>query len=199
MTYAMFGKSLGKEKNKTHKTALCIIPPQKIWQPIQTIRKKHDKQFYRWMPHINLLYPFKPRSSFSLLIDVLLHVCSQVEPFSVTLSNINYFRHGSKNYTLWLDIDEAEKIVYLQNKILEVVPECNELSKFSSGFTPHLSIGQVKGREKVELLNKRLQSSWKPIHFHLSEINLIWRKDPPNDRFRVGETIPLGKQSQKWS
>lgn len=30
-------------RNKTHKTAVCIIPPSTLWTPIQEIRAAHDK------------------------------------------------------------------------------------------------------------------------------------------------------------
>ena len=39
-------------------TALCIIPPGNSCEQIQKIRKKHDAAFERWMPHINLAFPF---------------------------------------------------------------------------------------------------------------------------------------------
>jgi hypothetical protein len=43
---------------KVHRSAICIIPPKNIWSQIQTIRAVHDKSYIRWMPHINLIYPF---------------------------------------------------------------------------------------------------------------------------------------------
>lgn len=189
----MFGKSLGKAKSKTHKTALCIIPPQKAWSSIQAIRKKRDRQFRRWMPHINLLYPFKPKSEFSLVMDLLVHTCSQIKPIEISLNEIHYFKHGDRNFTIWLKADPEEPILHLQQKVSEMVPECSELSSFAGGFTPHLSIGQCKGKEKARQLIRDLQANWKPLRFQISEVSLIWRKDPPNDKFRVAETIPLGK------
>jgi len=40
------------------KSAACLIPDESLWEPIQEIRKKYDKSYPRWMPHVNLLYPF---------------------------------------------------------------------------------------------------------------------------------------------
>ena len=191
----MFGKPLGKASSKTHKTALCIIPPLDLWPAIQKIRKKHDKQFRRWMPHINLLYPFKPKSEFGSVIDLLEHACSQIDPVEVCLSDISSFKHGQKGFTFWLKVDPEGSIKALQERLWKMVPECDELRKFANGYTPHLSIGQSKGKEKSMRLIESLQASWKPLKFRVSEISLIWRRDPPNDVFRVAETLTLGKST----
>ncbi len=50
------GKS-AMSTDKSHHTAVAAIPPQECWAPIQAIRRVHDRQIGRWMPHINLLYP----------------------------------------------------------------------------------------------------------------------------------------------
>ena len=44
----------------THESAIVLIPPQEVWEPIQAIRRVHDRQVRRWMPHVTLLYPFLP-------------------------------------------------------------------------------------------------------------------------------------------
>lgn len=42
----------------SHKSSLVLIPISSIQEPIQTLRRKHDKHFRRWPPHVNLIYPF---------------------------------------------------------------------------------------------------------------------------------------------
>ena len=49
--------------NKTHTTAVVLIPPEEVWEPIQALRRAHDRNFDRWMPHITLLYPFAERDA----------------------------------------------------------------------------------------------------------------------------------------
>lgn len=44
--------------------AVCLIPPAYLWHVVQRVRCRHDKSFLRWMPHVNLLYPFHDPSSF---------------------------------------------------------------------------------------------------------------------------------------
>ena len=46
-------------------TACCIIPPESLWGPIQDIRKRKDKAYDRWPPHVNLLFPFWDEKEFT--------------------------------------------------------------------------------------------------------------------------------------
>ena len=54
---------------KTHQTPVVIIPPKEIWASIQSIRQQHDTNYRRWMPHITLIYPFRPKAEFDLVAD----------------------------------------------------------------------------------------------------------------------------------
>ncbi|EAL66657.1 hypothetical protein DDB_G0281791 [Dictyostelium discoideum AX4] len=40
--------------SKDFKSAIVISPPIELSIQIQEFRKKYDKAFVRWMPHINL-------------------------------------------------------------------------------------------------------------------------------------------------
>ena len=80
---------------RTHRSALAAVPPEETWGPIQAIRRRHDRQIGRWMPHINLLYPFRPQEQFVTVTPTLAAACASVEPFAVTLGSLRLFRHGS--------------------------------------------------------------------------------------------------------
>lgn len=45
-------------KKKVFHTALVITPPLNCIEKIQEIRKVHDKAYERWMPHVNMAFPF---------------------------------------------------------------------------------------------------------------------------------------------
>jgi 2'-5' RNA ligase len=103
-----------------------------------------------------------------------------------------FFHHGHQRYTLWLAPEPTEPVIALQTALWQVVPDCDETRKHKHGFTPHLSVGQVRGKAQMEQLCKKLQSQWQPLTFTVKKISLIWRNQPPDDVFRVGRNVQLG-------
>ena len=80
----------------------------------------------------------------------------------------------------------------LQGILQAVFPAYDEQSRFPTGFTPHLSVGQASSPRGRQLL-ETLQASWQPVQFTLTAIALIWREaDGP---FEVAHAIPLGSPS----
>lgn len=177
---------------KTHKTAAVLIPPESVWPPIQRIRRVRDRQFRRWMPHVTLLYPFRPPGQFDQLAPALRDACRRVEPFELVLAELRWFAHGRKSYTIWLALQPAERLERLHAELLGAVPDCDDTAGFAGGFTPHLSVGQVRGRDRLEHAMAELCAEWKPVRFSASRVSLIRRGDPPDDVFRVDRDVPLG-------
>jgi 2'-5' RNA ligase len=177
---------------KTHQTAIVLVPPPAFWQPIQAIRRKHDRQYRRWMPHVTLVYPFRPREEFEGLTGRLRAACARIEPFGVRLEEFRHFEHGRGSYTLWLAPEPPDRLVQLQALLLPVVPDCDDTARHPDGFTPHLSVGQVRGPQALARLMRELQGSWQPLSFEVRQVSLIWRNPPPDDVFRVDRVIGLG-------
>jgi 2'-5' RNA ligase len=177
---------------KTHKSALVLIPDEEIWEPIQAIRSEHDKHFRRWMPHITLLYPFRPRADFEAVARDILPVCEQVLPFELTLSRIEFFHHGHGHYTIWLAPEPKESMCGLYKGLLDAVPDCDDTGLCETGFTPHLTLGQVRGKKELEQMRKELAERWAPATFIAREVSLVWRDNPPDDVFEVDRSIRLG-------
>ena len=178
---------------KTHETAVVLIPSEDCWEPIQTIRRAHDRHVRRWMPHVTLLYPYRPRGQFDNVETELRNACRHVDPFEVRLADFRYFHHGRGRYTLWLAPEPYEAMLQLQAVLESTVPDCNDVSRQPAGFTPHLSVGQVRGDDALKTLLAKLQASWKPLLFEADRISLIWRAQPPEDIFRVDRHVQLGQ------
>jgi 2'-5' RNA ligase len=176
---------------KTFHTAVVLIPPEPCWPPIQAIRQVHDRQFHRWMPHITLLYPFRPREDFERTTLLLEKACHSLRPLEVKLAEFRCFRHGSRSCTMWLAPEPKRSLVGLQAALQAAVPDCDDVSRYPDGFTPHLSLGQTI-TNRVDSLLATLSRSWQTVSFLADRISLIWRKDQPDDVFRVDRTILLG-------
>jgi RNA 2',3'-cyclic 3'-phosphodiesterase len=175
---------------KTHHTAVAALPPAAVWPPIQALRRAHDRQFHRWMPHINLLYPFVPPADFTTALPLLIDVCRQVQPFAVHLRTLRYFVHASRHATIWLDPEPRAPLITLQQRLQAVFPAYTDQGRFAAGFTPHLSIGQTDSSAMLYRLLPVLQEAWQPLEFVLTAVALLHREaDHP---FHVAHWLPFG-------
>jgi len=181
-------------KDKVHTSAVCIIPPDDLAGPIQAIRAVHDKHIKRWMPHVNLLYPFVPDTQFDEAVKRLTAGLAEVAPFEVSLDQFGTFNHG-RSSVLWLQPSAQNKAVHqLQHALEQVYPQCNDLSVISdAGFSPHLTVGQI-GSTQIEHTKNKFQANWKPITFMVDHVCLISRSDV-NDPFHIRHRVPLGKKA----
>lgn len=107
---------------KTHTTAVVIIPPEPLWEPIQAIRRQHDRNLRRWMPHITLLYPFVPPRAFEDAIPLLQQASATIIPFAITLRRFALFAHGQRSATIYLAPESAEPLIALQTRLWEAFP-----------------------------------------------------------------------------
>ena len=183
---------------KTYHTAVVAMPPPDVWEPIQAIRRQHDRHVQRWMPHITLLYPFMPREQCGEALPVLTEAGRHIAPFQVTLTTFRSFTHAFGKATLWLEPEPRYALAALQAALQAVFPAYDEQSRFAAGFTPHLSVGQAASPAARQHVLSVLQAAWQPVQFTLTAIMLIWREaDGP---FEVAHTIPLrGPQSRATS
>ncbi len=178
--------------DKTHKTAIVAIPPEHLWPAIQGLRKEYDRHYRRWMPHITLLYPFRPVSAFEQVVLLLSQACSKMAPFDIRLARFDQFIHHRRRATLYLIPEPAAGLKALHTALWQVVPDCTDVRRFPGGFRPHLSVGQAPGKHAGQALCSSWQATWQPLAFTLTEVCLIWRRDPPDDIFRIGAVLPLG-------
>jgi hypothetical protein len=88
-----------------HTSALVMIPPQHTWSAIQEIRCVRDKSYLRWMPHVNLLYPFLEDDSEGMNFADAARICAEaladVKSFQCALIDFDFFAH-TKSSMVWL-------------------------------------------------------------------------------------------------
>lgn len=180
-------------QDKTYKSAIVLIPPKESWDSIQGIRREYDSKEKRWMPHITLFYPFWPKEEFVHAKSLLEQPLSTFPSFTITLREIYYFSHGLQNYTLWLGPEPKGKIIELYHTVSGILSFSQKGEE--ERFNPHLTLGQVHGKERLQQVCSRIREYWQSVSFSVDRISLIWREDTPNDTFQVAEEIFLGKAS----
>lgn len=178
----------------THHSAVVLLPPESAWPAIQAIRARHDRSFERWMPHINLLYGFVADAHFAAALPRIRAALSDTCPFIVELAELRSFHHRRTD-TIWLRPAPrpASALIELQTTLERAFPQCDEQGKKSpAGFTPHLSIGQVRGsaRRRLDDVLARWQSAWRPVRFVAGSVALISRRG--DEPFVIRHIVPLG-------
>jgi 2'-5' RNA ligase len=178
----------------THHTAVVLIPPLDVWEPIQDVRRRFDRQFRRWMPHITLLYPFRPVEMFDAAAKTLTEACQGMAPFELTLTPAHVFEHSPRSFTMWLAPQPPEPIVELQRRLLACVPDCDDVNNHASGFVPHLSVGQAREREELDRRLAVVRAEIRPLTFTIADVAMIRRGPAPSDAFEVDRWLPLGNK-----
>jgi len=176
--------------SKVPTTAIVWIPPESSWEPLQAIRRRYDRHFERWMPHVTLIYPFRPREQFDEIESVVYQACAQIAPFEVDWREARFFEHNPQSFTMWLAPEPEEPFRALQSALQSRFPDCDDVTRYPIGYTPHLSLGQAHDRKEVESRRGTIQAGWAPLRSPVREIALIARDG--ERPFRVDRIIPLG-------
>ncbi|USP80199.1 hypothetical protein yc1106_07473 [Curvularia clavata] len=202
-------------KQLSHKSALVLLPPPGIVEPIEAVRRVYDRQFFRWPPHINLLYPFllSPSESGRLQSDIRMRiekVTQNIQPFHMALraDPPGVFHHSKTSKTVWLGPTTRsvrELQAALQYEFFRGVPDCNRRP-----FRPHISIGQAKSHDAADHLSAEITKSISEFVARNTNVNggdrpaeLGWLVDQVHvierkgdkDRFKIIGTIRLGEPS----
>ena len=164
---------------KTPTAAVVWIPSEDTWGPIQEIRRRYDRHVTRWMPHVTLVYPFRPREEFDAVEPLLRAALAEIPPFEADLREVRSFEHSAYSHTMWIAPEPSAAFQELQSVLQAQVPDCNDVSNYPGGYTPHLSVGQSHGPPELQRRIADVRSGWTPVRVEVSEVALI---------YRVGET-----------
>jgi 2'-5' RNA ligase len=178
----------------TVQTALCLIPPENVWEQIQSIRSVHDKAYPRWMPHINLVYPFAPESEFDNIKTQLDAALNKKNPFEIEFdqTSLNYFKQKSE-CTFHLRPKKTKDVVEIHQILQKYLP--NYIST-ARPFEPHLTLGQTTTSRISDILIE-MKAKWKTIRFTIDRVCLISRENDPNDLFSIKSQVLLVGSEEK--
>ncbi|MEU4620684.1 poly(A) polymerase [Actinoplanes sp. NPDC023801] len=129
----------------TARTAVAWLPPQRLWPPVQEVRRVLDPQVDRWPPHVNVLFGFLPEADFDEAAPHLAAAAAEVSPFEATLDGVRRFAHRD-DATIWLDPAARNPAPWagLHRALQRRFPQCRGRAE---GYTPHLTLGRATGPE----------------------------------------------------
>jgi 2'-5' RNA ligase len=196
----------------TYKTAIALLPSSSITSPIEAVRSVHDKNFKRWPPHINLIYPFlvapletSDSNTFRLSQAIqarLEKAASGIQAFQVSLDaeRPGVFTHSKTSKTVWLGPVPDENVKRLQAALQAEFTECNSDQR---AFTPHLSLGQARTDKVVEQISKETgngvaslnhqEAATKSLDWCIDKVYVIERKGF-HGRFTVVGSVDLAQR-----
>jgi 2'-5' RNA ligase len=179
----------------TTQTALCLIPPENVWEQIQSIRSIHDKAYPRWMPHINLIYPFTPEENFHNIKSNLESILNRKKPFQIQFdqSSLDYFKQRGDECTYHLRPKNSTEIVELQKLIHN---QLSNLIRNKRTFQAHLTLGQTT-TSKISDVLMDIKAKWKTIEFTVDRVFMISRENHPENLFTIKNEILLLDQEEE--
>ena len=175
-------------------TALSIIlqDPADV-QRVDEIRSKHDRAYPRWMPHINLLFPFVPQDQFADIEARLQPVLEQLEPVEILLDQVSHFKQ-KKQATVHLKPSNPDHQQALQTLYQIVRTTLPEIPVKRDEFNAHLTLAQYKNSETEEQITA-LQNIFNanPIRLRVDRLYILQRStEDKSVPFHIAKKIPFG-------
>ena len=122
------------------------------------------------------------------LIDVcraVQAVCATIKPFALEIAGVECFGDPRRPRTIWVGVEEGkEQLVTLHDALEQAMLELRCYRREERRFTPHVTLGRVKGDEPSEDLPQALlrQRDWRGGECTISEVRVLsseLRKEGP--------------------
>ncbi|HEU4405787.1 MAG TPA: poly(A) polymerase [Polyangiaceae bacterium] len=184
----------------TYHSALVLTLPAAVEGPVQAIRKRYDRGFDRWPPHVTLVYGFVGEARFAAAARAVGAALEGRAPFAAALARFDAFEHEGSG-TVWL-APEAEprgSIEALQAALQALFPRCDEQAhKSPEGFKPHLTVARFPKNRAAE--QARLVAEWQrsfhPLRFEVDRVELLSRRG--DEPFARRASVALGSGAVTW-
>lgn len=200
----------------SHCVTICLVPPPsatKAWEQLMTVRREcKDPGYYRWPPHVNILYPFiepittnensteEQQEKFTKKIAIhLTKAARKCEPFDVVINSFGTFGNKQRG-VLWAypmsksNDSDQEPLMTLHRLLEEQFPICIDKRK-DKGFHPHMTISHYPSNANALSAKEGKLSDWEAISFRVNEIYMLERKGD-DGQFKIAATIGLGSESE---
>ena len=147
-----------QQPNKAHTVTVCMVPPPEstnVWKTLSEMRfRLKDPGYYRWPPHVNLLYPFVELPSTSCKeADT---DASGSDSVDVDADDDDDEQSESQSDDTWMLADIVERLEHAIQHISPFTVQLNQLGTFGGKrrgvlwLHPDSSNGMIKGDVKTE-------------------------------------------------
>lgn len=151
-------------------------------------------------PHITLLDSFSSSDRFQNAAVKFTRALEHIKPFRVEFKTFKYFTHANGSFTLYLEPEPEghKQLVQLQRSLHNACFGFTMLEHklLPHKFTPHMSLGKVGSKDKLDNLIKQYSASWVTVSFEVKEIYLMSKL--LHDTV-VRHVVPLGSKSAPLS
>mgnify|MGYP002029566979 CR=1 FL=1 len=174
---------------KTHRSALVIRVPHS--PQIEEFKSGLSTKEERWMPHINLAYPFHPYDCATQpnTAHMLRRLCLDTPSFTVKLSRLGRFAQRSGRHLIYAAPEDERPFMRVQEALADMFPDCADVSHYAKGYKPHMILGAVSSGQSDAFDFDAFASHWHPITFRVDTISWAMRRE--NGPFAIGESFDL--------
>lgn len=165
------------------RTFICFELPQDIVERIREVQSELASagrgRGVRWVKPGNIHLTLKflgdvERSRLPEIADALKSVAAGCAPLTIGINGAGAFPNTMTPRVFWIGVDEPTGALLSCRDAVEAACESLGFPREKRKFSPHLTIGRIKGQENVQdvtgrLVNLRLE----PMEFTASEIVIM--------------------------
>ncbi|KAL7785247.1 hypothetical protein V8C37DRAFT_323238 [Trichoderma ceciliae] len=192
MEHSPVDVTAGQSFEESHDTALCLIPPPHLWDPVNALRSVNDEKFTKWPPHITLIYPFVKPEALPGAAETLcqLDLMPQGDDdISISLQEAGVFSHR-RRCTVFIRPQSAQE----QSRLSELRDRIYSFLGWPKGreYRPHLTVAQSEDPhaswhqfllEKARLLT--------PLAWHTHQLAILIRDPVSPDSITASRPMRL--------
>lgn len=160
---------------------------------VNSIREKYDKAYPRWMPHINLFFPFMTENQFNSIKYELTEALSKVNSFTINLKEIESF---SQKKEVTCNLRPDQKSLKPLEDLFTVVQKIVKMEPKHGKFVPHLTLGQCPKKEKDAFLAMLKKEFDNGHQLYINKLDFLTRTE--TTPFVIGHSLLL-KSNQNLS
>ncbi len=157
----------------------------------------------RWVKHdgLHLTLKFLGETTEDKLNDLtesLKAVSGKVYPFDIVVEGMGAFPHPSRPRVVWVSVEEQTGTLSRLHRLVEEAVVSLGWAKEKRKFSPHVTLGRVKGNINLGKLEKEIGTMSDTLWGKQSVDNLVIYRSflgPGGARYEVIRDFPLGQKT----